>query len=81
MGQEGAARPSRYDSTVVTCLCHFPPYGVPDMPQGAHVRLRLTQHEREGALFHGRQDADRDSQMEEPGRAASEQHHGTTTDR
>jgi hypothetical protein len=42
--------------------------------------LRLTQHERDDDLFHGRQDTDRDSQMEEPGRATSEEHHGTATD-
>ncbi len=50
------------------------------MPQRAHIRLRLTQHKRDDDLFHGRQDADRDRQMEEPGRAASEEHHGTATD-
>jgi hypothetical protein len=50
------------------------------MPQGAHVRLRLVQHERDDDFFQSRQDTDRDSQVEEPGRAASEKHHGTATD-
>jgi hypothetical protein len=27
--------------------------GFADMPPGTHIRVRLTQHERDGYLFHG----------------------------